>query len=282
MAAIEKTLEQSRRNAWARPLADLGGGEATGAPSDAIQAPGSRSDQTRFFPSEVAIGSEIHDVGKSTGRRRTGHCAGGRHSGGLMKVGSRAAHWIVLAGLLVHCGVLAVADTFAASQAASATKLILGGKVYLHRWSKGGQHEFTPEGDEDLSRWRDMVTVNTHDAVSNGEQLAALANSVLSNYQRHGKIVRTDSKPRTPQRPAEHLIVAILGNPEFLEAVFTRIVLVDGVGAAAVYSHRVYGKEAARLMGEWLKTNGASIEKTLMAWDRIPTPAALRSLPQSK
>ena len=200
-----------------------------------------------------------------------------------MKVRSRAARaWIVLAGLLIHCGVLAAADALATSQASSATKLNFGGKVYLHRWSKGGQHEFTPEGDEDLSRWRDMVTMNTHDAVRNGEQLATLANSVLSNYQRHGKIVRTDSKPRTPQRPAEHLIVAILGNPELLEAVFARIVLVDGVGEAAVYSHRIYGKEAARLMGAWLQANGASIEKTLMAWDRIPTPAALSSLPQSK
>ena len=200
-----------------------------------------------------------------------------------MKVRSRAAHaWIVLAGLLIQCGALAAAGTLATSQAASATTLNFGGKVYLHRWSKSGQHEFTPEGEEDLSRWRDMVTMNTHDAVRNGEQLAALANSVLSNYQRHGKIVRTDSKPRTPQRPAEHLIVAILGSPDFLEAVFARIVLVDGIGEAAVYSHRIYGKEAASLMGEWLKANGASIEKTLMAWDRIPTPAALRLLPQSK
>jgi len=200
-----------------------------------------------------------------------------------MKVRSRALHaWITLAGLLVHCGVLAAADKPAPAQAASVTNLTFGDKVYLHRWSKGGQHEFTPEGDEDLSRWRDMVTVNTHDAVRNGDQLAALANSVLGNYQRHGKILRTDSKPRTPQRPAEHLIVAILGNPGFLEAAFARIVLVDGVGEAVVYSHRIYGKDAGRLMGEWLQANGASIEKSLMAWDGIPTPGSLRSLPQSK
>lgn len=176
-------------------------------------------------------------------------------------------------GLLIHCGVLAAADKFAASPAASAATLTFDGLVYFHRWSKSGQHEFTPEGDKDLLRWRDMVTINTHDAVRNGEQLAALANSVVSNYQRHGKIVRTDSKPRTPQRPADHLIVAIvaiLGNPELLEAVFARIVLVDGVGVVAVYSHRIYGKEAAGLMREWLKANGTSIEKTLMAWDRIP------------
>lgn len=195
---------------------------------------------------------------------------------------SAARALLVLAGLLVHCGTLAAAETRATSQPVSAMTLNFGGKVYFHRWSKAGQHEFTPQGDEDLSRWRDMVTVNTHEAVRNGEQLAALANSVLSNYQRHGKILRTDSKPRTPQRPAEHLIVAILGNPDLLEASFARIVLIDGVGEAAVYSHRIYGKDAAKLMGEWLQANGPSIEQTLMTWDRIPTPAALRSLPQSK
>ena len=199
-----------------------------------------------------------------------------------MMLRSRAAHaCIALVGLLLLCGVLSAADTRATSHA-RATTLTFGGNVYLHRWSKSSQHEFTPEGDGDLSRWRDMVTMNTHDTVRNGDQLAALANSVLNNYQTHGKIVRTDSKPRTPQRPAEHLIVAILGNPGFLEAAFARIVLVDGVGEAVVYSHRIYGKEAGRLMGEWLQANGASIEKSLMAWDGIPTPGSLRSLPQSK
>lgn len=200
-----------------------------------------------------------------------------------MKVRSRAAHaWVVLAGLLIQCGVLYAADKPAGSPGASAATLTFNGTVYHHRWSKARQNEYTPEGDKDLARWRDMVTVNTHDAVRTGDQLAGLANSVLSNYQKHGKIVRTDSKPRTPQRPAEHLIVAILGNPELLEAVFARVVLVDGVGEVAVYSHRIYGKDAAGPMGEWLKANGASIEKALMNWDRIPSPAALRSLPQSK
>ena len=61
-----------------------------------------------------------------------------------------------------------------------------------------------------------------------------------------------------------------------------RVVLIDGVGTVAVYSHRIYGKEAAGSMGEWVKANGPAIEKALMAWDRIPSPAALRSLPQTK
>jgi len=200
-----------------------------------------------------------------------------------MKVRSWGTHiGAVVLGVLMYSGALYAADKATGAPPVTAATVTFGGMVYLHRWSKGGQNEFTPDGDNDLARWRDMVTINTHEAVRDGEQLAALANGVMSNYQKHGKIVRTDSKPRTPQRPAEHFIAAILGNPEMLEAVFARVVLIDGVGTVAVYSHRIYGKEAAGPMGEWMKTNGPSIEKTLMTWDRIPSLATLRSLPQSR
>ena len=116
----------------------------------------------------------------------------------------------------------------------------------------------------------------------NGEQLADLANRVLGNYRSHGKIMRTDSKPRTAQRPAEHLIVALLANQDLVEAVFPRVVLVDGVGIVAVTSHRAYGKGAAEAIGEWLKANGPAREGTLMSWGKIPSAAVLKQLPQSK
>jgi hypothetical protein len=185
-------------------------------------------------------------------------------------------------GLLVFSGALIAADQPKNSLQARAAAINFGGTEYVHRWSKGGQNEFTPQNDGDLARWRDMVTINVHGAVGNGDQLAGVANKVLSNYQTHGKIVRADSKPGTPERPAEHLIVALLGNPAFLEAAFARCVLIDGVGVVVVYSHRVYGKEAGEAMREWLKSNGPSLEKTLMTWDKMPSVAALKRLPQSK
>jgi hypothetical protein len=113
--------------------------------------------------------------------------------------------------IVLVVAVIALAGTrcrllHAQSAAVSRTSVTLGGTEYLHRWSKAGQHEFTPRGDEDLAHWRDMVTINVHDAVADGEQLADLANRVVGNYQSHGKILRTDSRPRTAQRPAEHLV----------------------------------------------------------------------------
>jgi hypothetical protein len=157
-----------------------------------------------------------------------------------------------------------------------------GGVQYLHRWSKGGQNEFTPAGQEDLGKWRDMVTLNVHAKVRTGDQLAGLANAVLGNYQgAGGRIVRTDSKPRTPQKEAEHLIVALLSAPGVLEAAFARVVMVDGQGMVVVYSHRAYGPQAGATIGKWLEANGQKVETQLMGWNGYMHPAPLAKLPQS-
>ena len=79
---------------------------------------------------------------------------------------------------------------------------------YFHRWSKNDQHEFTPENQEDLNKWSDMMTVNGYPDVGDGERLAATANAVLENYKANkASVVKTDSVPRTRDKPAEHLIV---------------------------------------------------------------------------
>ena len=155
------------------------------------------------------------------------------------------------------------------------------GQSYLHRWSKANQHEFTPPADADLSTWRDMLTLNIHERVSNGEQLAEVANRVVGNYQKNGKVLQTRSVPRTAAQAAEHLIVAVLGRPDFLEAAFARCVLIEGTGLVAVCSHRVYGKAAGPTMSDWLSRQASAIETAWMAWDRWPKLAALKRLPNS-
>lgn len=155
------------------------------------------------------------------------------------------------------------------------------GTPFVHRWSKGGQHEFTPAESADLASWRDMLTLNVHDAVVRGEQLADLANKVFDNYHRSGKVLQTRSIPRTVARPAEHLIVAVLGTPDLLEATFARCLLHEGIGVVAVVSHRVYGKAAGPQMSDWLRGNGPPVEQALMAWAALPSVASLNRLPTS-
>src|SRR5260370_28262445 len=92
------------------------------------------------------------------------------------------------------------------------------------------------EGQEDLAAWKSMVTINVHDAVRSGEDLAQLANRVLTTYQASGKVLRTNSVPRTKDQEAEHFVVVVLGRPAFIEVAFARLRLFAKTGAVVVYS----------------------------------------------
>lgn len=138
---------------------------------------------------------------------------------------------------------------------------------YHHRWSKDSQHEYTPQGQEDLNHWSNMITINRYEKATDGEGLAAVANAVLENYKSHeAMVLKTDSVPRTPTQPAEYLIVVLFPRPEYIEAVFARFKLLSGTGCAMIYSHRENGKKAGNEMSAWLQKNGPQVEQHLMAW----------------
>lgn len=165
--------------------------------------------------------------------------------------------------------------------AAAAETLVLGGVEYEHRWSRNGQHEYTPAGQEDLERWRDMLSLVVRSDVADGEGLAAVANGLLEDYRKSGAIVRTDSRPATPGQPAEHLIVALLGGGPLVEAAFARLLLHDGTGVIVVRSRRAYGGEAATEAGAWLREHGMANERALWDWGPLPPIARLQALSQA-
>ena len=178
----------------------------------------------------------------------------------------------ILVSLAIACGLLDAQQTRAAAGPAK-TAFVLGGVGYLHRWSLNHQHEFTPEGQEDLEKWSDMITINVYPDAHDGEALATKANAVLENYKSHdGKVLRTGSVPRTPKQPAEHFIAVVFGRPNFIEVAFARFKLVDGLGCSIVYSHRIYGEKIGDQMSAWLKNNGVEKENALMEWNDIPSP----------
>jgi len=169
----------------------------------------------------------------------------------------------------------------ASAKGANVLHFNFNGKEYFHRWSKDNQNEFTPEDQADLDKWHDMVTINVLPAVQTGEQLSEFANKVLGKYAQFGKIIRTNSKPKTEKKMAEHLAVAILGDPKFVETVFARFVVVDEHGLGIIFSHRVYGEKVGAEASKYLREHGEEIETFLMAWDKMPHPSKLLSLPQS-
>ncbi len=167
--------------------------------------------------------------------------------------------------------------------AADATKPAFSFKNigYYHRWSQYDQHEYTPAKQEDLEKWTDMITIDGYAAVHDGEALAARANAVLENYKTHrAMVLRTNSIPRTADRPAEHFVAVIFARPNFIEVAFSRFRLSGGKGYAVVYSHRIYGEKAGDAMSAWLKENAPATEKVLMEWNAIPKPEKVTSAAQ--
>jgi hypothetical protein len=180
---------------------------------------------------------------------------------------------------------VATAEDRRLQTAATADKpaFMFGGVGYFHRWSQNDQHEFTPTSQADLEKWSDMITINAYPSARDGDALAMKANAVLENYKSHGgRVLRTNSVPRTPDRPAEHFIAIVFGRPNFFEAAFARFKLVDGVGCSIVYSHRIYGEKVGDQMSKWLNDNGSKTEKALMDWNNIPSPASLGDLPRKQ
>jgi hypothetical protein len=194
---------------------------------------------------------------------------------------------IVLSLALTHFLMdrVAVAEDRWLRTAATADKpaFMFGGVGYFHRWSQNDQHEFTPTSQADLEKWSDMITINAYPSARDGDALAAKANAVLENYKSHGgRVLRTNSLPRTPDRPAEHFIAIVFGRPNFIEAAFARFKLVEGVGCSIVYSHRIYGEKVGDQMSKWLNDTGSKTEKALMHWKNIPSPASLGDLPRKQ
>jgi hypothetical protein len=165
----------------------------------------------------------------------------------------------------------------AAGQREKVTAFSFADVNYFHRFTQADQHEYTPDGQENLKAWTDMVTILFYRKAKDGEALAATANAVLENYKANkALVVKTESVPRVKDKPAEHLIVVIFGRPEFIEVAFSRFRMHDGVGSAVVYSHRIYGKKVGDGMSAWLNKNGSTIERNLMKWDAMPKPPSPR------
>jgi hypothetical protein len=140
--------------------------------------------------------------------------------------------------------------------------------AYFERWSQGDQREFTPEKQEDLEHWTDMITINGYAGVDDNEKMAGTANAVLGNYRSHqGKVLNTRSVAGTKEKPTEHFISVMFVRPDFVEVAFAHFKLVNKKGHSFVYSHRFYGDDKSEKANAWLKAEGDAVEKALMEWD---------------
>jgi hypothetical protein len=177
-----------------------------------------------------------------------------------------------VAGGLAAGALAKVPMLHAAQQAAGRAGFNFAGQQYFYRWSSNITFQFTPRGESDLSHWTDLVSIVVYRNVTNAKGLVAVAKTVLGTQaQNKGVVLVTRSTPATPEKPAEHYMSVVLTGPSAMESEFQRFVLIQGVGYAVAYSHRIYGLKVGDLMSPWLDQNGTAIEKSLMSFEPIPT-----------
>lgn len=157
------------------------------------------------------------------------------------------------------------------SDAKESSKILFDAQDYFYKWSNEDLHEFTPTDQSVTGQWVDMVTINYYPVVSSDEDLALVANAVLSNYEDVGGIVLgVESIPGTRSKPAEHIIAVVFGAPDAAEFAMVKFQLHDGVGASIAYAHREYGADVADIMNDWMDDNGTRIQEEITQFNEIP------------
>jgi hypothetical protein len=158
---------------------------------------------------------------------------------------------------------------------------------YFLRFSdpKANMYEFTPAGQEDLSKWTDMLTINIHPKVNNLKKLKRLKDRISKNYRAYGGIdLRVIAKPLEgkPETYSRYLILVIFVREDFVEFVQSRLELIDGKATHIIYGQRIYGPLAAFQIDSWRKEVGPKTLYQLLIFDDIPTRKELKKLARKR
>ncbi len=153
-------------------------------------------------------------------------------------------------------------------QSPSKAKVTFRGTEYLLRSSQGNGYDFTPRGQEDLSTFTDMLTLNLYPAAHDQEALATITSRVQAVAQgAKATILRTISVSASGQQPGEHFLAAVMPTPHGVDFDAIHFVLVDKQGAGVFYTHRSYGESAAGTTNAWVTKNAADVEQQLLQFD---------------
>ena len=156
--------------------------------------------------------------------------------------------------------------------ARESSQISFDGQEYLYKWSSDDLHEFTPGEQNVTGQWTDMLTVNDYPLVSSGEDLAVVANAVISNYEDVGGIVLgVESIPRTKLKPAEYIIAVVFGAPEAAEFAMVKFQLHEGIGSSIAYAHREYGADVGNVMNDWMEAHGTRLQEVVTKFTDMPS-----------
>ena len=141
------------------------------------------------------------------------------------------------------------------------------GAEYVLRSSQGNEYEFTPQGQEDLHTFTDMLELNLYPAAHDQEALATITSRVRAIAEGAKATILPTTSASASGQPGEHFFAAVLPTPHGADFNAARFVLVEQQGVGVFYTHRFYGDSAAGATSEWATKNAADVRQQLLKFD---------------
>ena len=144
------------------------------------------------------------------------------------------------------------------------TFVTFDGQKFVTRLIEPRHFEFSPEGQEKLGSWSEMVAVNAYLLPRTEDPMGSIVDRFVKRYQENGKVIEPSSAE--PSLAEKH-VAMVLTYAKFQEAILARFLLMDGKAVGISYSHRVYGDDPAARMEPWIQANRTSVHAALNRMD---------------
>lgn len=156
----------------------------------------------------------------------------------------------------------------ASFRAIAAPTLQFGDTTWHARSSQGGAVEYTPEGQEDLERFGEMLTFHPVPADLRPEDLEAFTRDTVERHERRGaQIFSSECEPATRVHVADCTIMLAFPRAEHVEIGVTKHLAIRAGLVAISMVHREYGDGAAERTKAWIKSpEGARLMAAFIDW----------------
>lgn len=140
-----------------------------------------------------------------------------------------------------------------AAAAASPPPLEFAGTTWYARWWDGGLVEYTPDGQTDLERYSEMLSLLPTPAGLQAAHLDAYTREMAITHERRGgRVLSRECQPAAPSHLAECTLLIGFGDASHVElAVVRHIALRAGIAGFSL-SHREYGDGAEDRAKTWI------------------------------
>ena len=152
-------------------------------------------------------------------------------------------------------------------QSPATPRVTFRGTEYLLRPSQGNTYDFTPPGQEDLSAFTDMLSLNLYPAAHDQQALATITSRTVAVAQGAKATILPSISGSASGQPGEHFFAAVLPTPHGVDFDAIRFVLIDKQVVGVFYTHRSQGQSAAASTNAWVGKNAADVERQLLQFD---------------